>query len=159
MLEKNTENNEILISIIAGSKSENDAKVLKEVTDILDEFQVSYETRILSAHRTPDLLDEYVKSTSAQVFITIAGLSAALPGVVASKTLKPIIGVPVDVKLGGLDSLLSIVQMPPGIPVATVGIGNGVNAAILAIEFLAISNEDLAQKLQLYREQKRKGYK
>ncbi|MBD3353505.1 MAG: 5-(carboxyamino)imidazole ribonucleotide mutase, partial [Candidatus Lokiarchaeota archaeon] len=96
----------------------------------------AYDLQIISAHRNPDKLDEYVKNSLAKIFICVAGLSAALPGVVASKTDKPVIGVPVDAKLNGLDALLSIVQMPPGVPVACVGIDNGKNAAYLAIRIL-----------------------
>ncbi len=148
----------ILISVIAGSKNKADREVVKQVTDILDEFEIPFETKIFSAHRSPYLLENYINSSPAQVFIAIAGLSAALPGVIASKTIKPTIGVPVNVNLGGLDALFSIVQMPPGISVATVGIDNGTNAALLAIQIIAIYNEELTEKLKLYREQKRKKY-
>ncbi|MFX0132218.1 MAG: 5-(carboxyamino)imidazole ribonucleotide mutase [Candidatus Hodarchaeota archaeon] len=158
MSEVDVKKSDILISVIAGSKNKTDREVLKQVTDVLDEFEVPYETKILSAHRTPYLLENYVNSSPAQVFIAIAGLSAALPGVIASKTIKPTIGVPINVKLGGLDSLLSIVQMPPGISVGTVGIDNGTNAAILAIQILAIYHEELTDKLKSYREQKKKKY-
>ncbi len=123
-----------LISIIAGSTS--DEPIYNKVKTVLDEKEIDYELEILSAHRNPDKLEEYVKSTDSKVFICVAGLSAALPGVVAAKTEKPVIGVPVSAKLGGLDALLSIVQMPPGVPVATVGIDNGKNAAHLAIRML-----------------------
>ncbi len=91
---------------------------------------------MLSAHRNPKELEEYISGSDARVFIGIAGLSAALPGVIASKTMRPVIGVPVSAKLGGLDALLSIVQMPPGVPVACVGIDNGENAALLALRIL-----------------------
>lgn len=142
-----------LVSIIAGSKS--DSNIVEKVEKVLEEFSVPYETKYLSAHRTPDLLDEYIQSCEkkgTKVFIAIAGGAAHLPGVIASKTLKPVIGVPVKSNdLGGLDSLLSIVQMPNDIPVATVGIDRGKNAALLAIEILALSDESLSKKLKDYR--------
>jgi 5-(carboxyamino)imidazole ribonucleotide mutase len=105
---------------------------------VLSKNNISFDLQVLSAHRNPDELDAYVKRSDARVFITIAGLSAALPGVVASKTSRPVIGVPVSAKLGGLDALLSIVQMPKGVPVACVGIDNGDNAAHLAIRILGV---------------------
>lgn len=122
------------IAVIMGSES--DRAIANRVTNVLENTDYSFEVKVISAHRNPDELDEYMKATDANVFITIAGLSAALPGVVASKTHKPVIGVPVGAKLGGLDALLSIAQMPPGVPVATVGIDNGANAAHLAIRIL-----------------------
>ena len=134
-----------MISIIMGSKS--DQKIMDKVTSVLDEYKVKYDTQVISAHRDPDKLDEYIKNSKAEVFITIAGLAAALPGVVASKTKKPVIGVPVKAALGGLDALLSIVQMPKGIPVATVGIDNGQNAAHLALRILALKDGALAADL------------
>ena len=124
------------IAIILGSAS--DQKIADKAIDVLAQSKASYELKIISAHRNPDELDAYVKSTDVKVFITIAGLSAALPGVVASKTQKPVIGVPVAAKLGGLDALLSIVQMPKGVPVACVGIDNGENAAHLALRILKV---------------------
>ena len=124
----------VLISILAGSKS--DEGVYQKAIDVLRKEGIPFDLKILSAHRNPIELDEYVKKSEANVFICVAGLSAALPGVVASKTQKPVIGVPVSAKLGGLDALLSIVQMPPGVPVACVGIDNAKNAAYLAIRIL-----------------------
>jgi len=124
------------IAIIAGSAS--DQAIVDKVTTVLKEKGIEYDYRILSAHRNPDELDAYIKSSTAKVFITIAGLSAALPGVVASRTEKPVIGVPVSGTLGGLDALLSIVQMPGGVPVACVGIDNGANAAHLAVRILSL---------------------
>ena len=124
----------VLVSVVAGSES--DEPVYNKALDVLTSEDVPHELKILSAHRNPDDLDEYIKSSKAQVFIAVAGLSAALPGVIASKTDKPVIGVPVNAKLGGLDALLSIVQMPPGVPVACVGIDRGDNAAQLAIRIL-----------------------
>ncbi|MBU0761845.1 MAG: 5-(carboxyamino)imidazole ribonucleotide mutase [Candidatus Altiarchaeota archaeon] len=122
------------VLIIAGSKS--DEKIVEKAAKQLEEEGLSYKVEYCSAHREPARLDEVVKKSKAKVFICIAGLSAALPGVVASKTEKPVIGVPVESKLGGLDALLSTVQMPPGVPVACVGIDNGKNAAILAKRIL-----------------------
>jgi len=139
-------------AIVIGSKS--DEELGKNIVDFLKGFGVECDYRILSAHRNPEELDKFVKSSDAEVFIAVAGLSAALPGVIASKTLKPVIGVPREVKLGGLDALLSIVQMPPGIPVATVGIDNWKNAAILALEILSLKYPELVEKL--FEERKRK---
>ncbi|MEA2033878.1 MAG: 5-(carboxyamino)imidazole ribonucleotide mutase [Euryarchaeota archaeon] len=124
------------IAIIAGSAS--DQAIVDKATTVLKEKGIEYDYRILSAHRNPDELDTYIKSSTAKVFITIAGLSAALPGVVASRTEKPVIGVPVSGTLGGLDALLSIAQMPRGVPVACVGIDNGANAAHLAVRILSL---------------------
>ncbi len=127
-------NNKIKVAVIAGSSS--DETIYNKTLDILEKENVSYELKILSAHRDPEKLDEYIKSCKAFIYIAIAGLSAALPGVIASKTNRPVIGVPVSAKLGGLDALLSIVQMPPRVPVACVGIDRGENAAYLAIRIL-----------------------
>ena len=124
------------VAVILGSAS--DQKIADKAIDVLSKNNIQYELQILSAHRDPDELDAFVKKTDAKVFIAIAGLSAALPGVIASKTQKPVIGVPVSAKLGGLDALLSIVQMPRGVPVACVGIDNGDNAAYLAIRILKV---------------------
>ena len=119
-----------------GSKSDMD--IAKKAENILDEHGGPYEAVILSAHREPEKLREYIQSTESKIFIAIAGLSAALPGFIASHTDKPVIGVPVSAKLGGLDALLSIIQMPSGVPVACVGIDNGVNAALLALRILGV---------------------
>lgn len=125
------------VSIICGSSS--DEEIAQKAITVLEKEGISYEFIVISAHRDPDKLDEYVKSAGAKVFICIAGLSAALPGVVAARTDKPVIGVPVSGKLmGGLDALLSIVQMPKGVPVACVGVDNGQNAAHLAIRILKV---------------------
>jgi len=121
------------VHVLAGSKS--DEKIVAKVEEVL-KGKAEYKIDYISAHRNPDELDEAVKASDAQVFIAIAGLSAALPGVIASKTKKPVIGVPVSAKLGGLDALLSIAQMPKGVPVACVGIDNGQNAAHLALRIL-----------------------
>ena len=122
------------VAILCGSAS--DSKVADKVQKVLDDNGVSWDCRVISAHREPDALDAYIKKSDAKVFIAIAGLAAALPGVVASKTNKPVVGVPVSGTLNGLDALLSIVQMPKGVPVACVGIDNGENAAYLAIRIL-----------------------
>ncbi|MBO3840262.1 MAG: 5-(carboxyamino)imidazole ribonucleotide mutase [Thermoproteota archaeon] len=133
------------VAVVVGSKS--DEELGKNIMGLLESFGVECDYRILSAHRNPEELDDFVKNSDAEVFIAVAGLSAALPGVIASKTVKPVIGVPKEVKLGGLDALLSIVQMPPGIPVATVGVDNWKNAAILAVEILALKHPSLTDKL------------
>jgi 5-(carboxyamino)imidazole ribonucleotide mutase len=124
------------VAVISGSKS--DRPVVEKVLRVLGEKGVAYEERVLSAHRNPTELEAYIKETDAKIFIAVAGLSAALPGVIASRTDRPVIGVPVSAKLGGLDALLSISQMPPGGPVACVGIDNGENAAHLAIRMLSV---------------------
>jgi len=140
------------VSIIIGSTS--DQELGDKAKQILDDFGVTYDLQVISAHRNPEKLAKYVKESPAKVFITIAGLAAALPGAVAAHTIKPVIGVPKEVKLGGLDSLLSIVQMPTGVPVATVGIDGSKNASLLAIEILALQDKKLAEKLNEYREKR-----
>ncbi len=122
------------IAVISGSKS--DKPVVEKVLRVLAEKGVDHEERVLSAHRNPDELERYIKETDAKIFIAVAGLSAALPGFIASRTERPVIGVPVSAKLGGLDALLAISQMPPGVPVACVGIDSGENAALLALRML-----------------------
>jgi 5-(carboxyamino)imidazole ribonucleotide mutase len=122
------------VAVVAGSTS--DEEVYNKAIKVLKENDIPHELKILSAHRDPEKLDEYLKSSKALIFIAVAGLSAALPGVIASKTDKPVIGVPVSAKLGGLDALLSIAQMPPRVPVGCVGIDRGENAAYLAIRIL-----------------------
>ncbi|MEM4157694.1 MAG: 5-(carboxyamino)imidazole ribonucleotide mutase [Candidatus Methanomethylicaceae archaeon] len=141
------------VAVIMGSKSDTSAG--EEAVAVLKEYGVDVECRVISAHRSPDELDLFIKSTDAEVFVAIAGLSAALPGVIASKTTRPVIGVPLSVKLGGLDALLSMVQMPPGLPVATVGVDNAKNGAILAIEVLALKYPELREKLMEKRGLKR----
>ena len=136
--------------------SESDIKIAEKAVNVLKEFGVEFEVRVASAHRTPELVEEIVKNSKADVFIAIAGLAAHLPGVIASLTTKPVIAVPVDAKLDGLDALLSSVQMPPGVPVATVGVDRGENAAILALEILALKDENIAKKLAEYRENMKK---
>lgn len=126
------------VSIVCGSSS--DEEIARKAWEVLEEYGISYDYQVLSAHRDPDRLDEHVTKSDARIFICIAGLAAALPGVVAAKTKKPVIGVPVSGKLmGGLDALLSIVQMPKGVPVACVGVDNGQNAAHLAARILQIT--------------------
>jgi len=128
------------VSIIAGSKS--DEKIVQDTTKILEENKIEYEVNYISAHREPDKLKEYLSKSEAytDVYICIAGLSAALSGFVASYSSKPVIAVPVNVKLEGLDALLSSMQTPSGVPVATVGIDNGKNAAHLAIRILKLKH-------------------
>jgi 5-(carboxyamino)imidazole ribonucleotide mutase len=125
------------VAIISGSAS--DAKITEKVKKVLDENGVSYDAQIISAHRDPDKLDAYIKTSDCKIYIAIAGLSAALPGVIASRSDKPVIGVPVAGTLNGMDSLLSIAQMPKGVPVACVGVDNGDNAAWLAVRILKLA--------------------
>lgn len=134
------------VAVVVGSKS--DEALGTDLAGLLNEYGVETEYRVLSAHRSPEELDAFVKKSDAEVYVAVAGLSAALPGVIASKTVKPVIGVPRDVKLGGLDALLSIVQMPPGIPVASVGIENWKNAAILAVEILSLKYPELEGRVK-----------
>ncbi len=122
------------VAIVVGSTA--DMHVAEKAVEQIKGAGVTYDVQVISAHREPDRLDAYVKETRARVYIAIAGLAAALPGVIASKTESPVIGVPVSSKLSGLDALLSIVQMPHGVPVASVGIDNGGNAALLALRIL-----------------------
>ena len=137
------------VLIVLGSKT--DAEVGKQASSFLDQFGVGYEMVVASAHRTPDLLRDLIRNTTTKVFIAIAGLSAALPGTIAAHTTKPVIGVPVSGKLN-LDAVLSVSQMPPGVPVAAVGLDRGENAAILAVEILALRDERLVDKLKEHRE-------
>ncbi len=142
-----------MVSIIMGSTS--DLPVMEKACKLLDEMQVPFEVNALSAHRTPDAVEAFARGAKARgvkVIIAGAGMAAALPGVIAASTTLPVIGVPIKGMLDGLDALLSIVQMPPGIPVATVGVNGAQNAAILAVEMLALSDEALAQRLSAYKE-------
>lgn len=136
------------IQIILGSKS--DMPVAKKAEKILKDFSVDYDIKVASAHRTPDYLKNIVEKNDADVFIGVAGLSAALPGSIAAHTTKPVIGVPVSGKVN-FDAILSIVQMPPGIPVGAVGLDRGDNAALLAVEILSISDKKLTKELENYR--------
>lgn len=142
------------VAIIMGSIS--DRETMEKTAEVLDGLGISCEMKVLSAHRTPDLLFEYIAQIEGRGFKVIiagAGGAAHLAGVIASKTLLPVIGVPIETKaLGGLDSLLSIVQMPGGIPVATVGIGNAKNAGLMAAHILAIGNSKIRERLKDYRE-------
>jgi 5-(carboxyamino)imidazole ribonucleotide mutase len=141
------------VLVVLGSKS--DSEVGKKAGSILDEFGVQNEMVVASAHRTPDLLRDLIRNTTAKVFIAVAGLSAALPGTIAAHTTKPVIGVPVSGKLS-LDAILSVSQMPPGVPVAAVGLDRGENAGILAVEILALGDERLAEKLKDHRDAMKK---
>ena len=141
------------IQIIMGSKS--DQEVADKAVKILKNFTVKYDITVASAHRTPDFVEKIVKNSDADVFIGIAGLAAALPGAIASHTIKPVIGVPVSGKVN-LDSILSIIQMPPGIPVAAVGLDRGDNAALLAVQILSIKDKKLESEMKKYREQMKK---
>ncbi|RLF48380.1 MAG: 5-(carboxyamino)imidazole ribonucleotide mutase [Thermoplasmata archaeon] len=136
------------VHIIAGSES--DRGVIDRVVKVLDALGIEHRVDICSAHREPKRLENIVKSSKAEVFIGIAGLSAALPGMIAAHTIKPVIGVPVSGKIN-LDSILSIVQMPKGVPVGAVGLDNGENAALLAAQILALKNEELREKIGEYR--------
>jgi len=142
-----------IVGIIMGSDS--DLKVMEPAFKILDEFNIPYEVKILSAHRTPDQHAEYSKTAierGLKVIIAAAGGAAHLPGVTAAHTTIPVIGVPVASRsLDGMDSLLSIVQMPPGVPVATVGINGGKNSALLAVIFLSLIDETIHKKLIEFR--------
>jgi 5-(carboxyamino)imidazole ribonucleotide mutase len=140
------------VQIVLGSKS--DMKVAEKAVSVLKELGIPYKLSIASAHRTPELVEKLVNETDAEVFIAIAGLSAALPGVIASRTIKPVIGVPVSGTLN-LDAILSVVQMPPGIPVAGVGLDRGENAAILAAQILALKDPKVGKALSAYRQKLR----
>lgn len=136
------------ILVVVGSKS--DEEIVKKVEEVLKGLGIEYKVEYASAHREPERVEKIVKTTFADVIIAVAGLSAALPGFIASKTNLPVIGVPVSAKLMGMDALLSIAQMPPGVPVGAVGIDNGKNAALLAARILAISDKKLEKKLMEY---------
>ncbi|MDR0198770.1 MAG: 5-(carboxyamino)imidazole ribonucleotide mutase [Methanomassiliicoccaceae archaeon] len=138
------------VLILMGSKS--DLPVAEKGTPILKKFGIDHELAVASAHRTPKRVEELVTKSDADVMIAIAGLSAALPGVVASLTTRPVIGVPVSGPVN-LDALLSVTQMPPGIPVAAVGLDRGDNAAILAVEILSVGIPSLRKKLAEYRKE------
>lgn len=137
--------------VLVLSGSESDKEIVAKAMDTLKDFGIDCRSEVASAHRNPDKVEKLVVESKAEVFIAVAGLSAALPGVIASKTLKPVIGVPVESRLNGLDALLSIAQMPPGVPVACVGIDNAKNAAILAVEILALNDKALEKKLNEFR--------
>ena len=135
--------------------STSDLPVMEKACKLLDELQVPFEVNALSAHRTPDAVEAFArgaKGRGVKVIIAGAGMAAALPGVIAASTTLPVIGVPIKGMLDGLDALLSIVQMPPGIPVATVGVNGAQNAAILAVEMLALADSALAARLAAYKD-------
>ncbi|MEA4935702.1 N5-carboxyaminoimidazole ribonucleotide mutase [bioreactor metagenome] len=145
------------VSIIMGSTS--DLPVMEKAAALLNEFQIPFEINALSAHRTPKEVEQFAtkaRENGIQVIIAAAGMAAHLPGVIASMTTIPVIGVPIKASLDGLDALLAIVQMPPGIPVATVGINGALNAAILAVQIMATADVDLQKKLAAYKENLKK---
>ncbi len=142
-----------LVSVIMGSTS--DLPIMEKAAKLLNEFQIPFEMHALSAHRTPAEVETFAKEAAGRgikVIIAGAGMAAALPGVIAANTTLPVIGVPISATLSGMDALLAIVQMPPGIPVATVAVNGAMNAGILAIQMLALENEDLAQRFLVYKE-------
>ena len=142
-----------LVSIIMGSTS--DLPVMEKACKWLEEQEIPFEVNALSAHRTPEAVEKFAreaKGRGLRVIIAGAGMAAALPGVIAASTTLPVIGAPIKGMLDGLDAMLSIIQMPPDIPVATVGVNGAQNAAILAVEMLALSDEALAKRLADYKE-------
>ena len=141
------------VSIIMGSTSDLD--VMASAAKLLDEFEIPFEINALSAHRTPDVVEVFAKGAKdrgIKVIIAGAGMAAHLPGVIAAMTPLPVIGVPINASLSGFDSILSILQMPPGIPVATVAVNGSLNAAILAVQMMATGDEKLMEKLINYKE-------
>ena len=136
--------------------STSDWEVMAAAAETLEAFGIPYEKRVVSAHRTPDLLVEYAKTARGrgiEVIIAGAGMAAALPGVIAASTTLPVIGVPIKGSaFDGMDAMLSIIQMPPGIPVATVGVNGAMNAAILAVEIMALADASLAEKMKNYKD-------
>ena len=146
-----------IVSIIMGSTS--DLPVMEKAAKFLDEMQVPFEMHALSAHRTPAEVEAFAKNAKGRgikVIIAAAGMAAHLCGVIASMTSLPVIGVPINASLDGMDALLAIVQMPPGIPVATVGINGSLNAGILAVQMLAVGDDKLQEKLDQYKEDLKK---
>ncbi|MBQ1988055.1 MAG: 5-(carboxyamino)imidazole ribonucleotide mutase [Muribaculaceae bacterium] len=141
-----------IVSIIMGSTS--DLPILEKTAKMLDEMEIPFEMNALSAHRTPAEVEEFARGAEGRgikVIIAAAGMAAHLPGVIAAMTTLPVIGLPINSTLDGMDALLAIVQMPPGIPVATVGINAGQNAAILAIQMLALNDANLAEKFAAFK--------
>jgi len=141
-----------LVSIIMGSTS--DLPIIRKAADFLNDMEVPFEINALSAHRTPGEVEQFARNARGRglkVIIAAAGMAAALPGVIAAMTPLPVIGIPINSTLEGRDALLSIVQMPPGVSVATVGINAGLNAAIMAVQILALGDEKLAARLDTYR--------
>jgi len=146
-----------IVSIIMGSTS--DFPIMEKAAKLLNELQVPFEMNALSAHRTPEAVEEFAKNAKnrgIQVIIAAAGMAAHLPGVIAASTTVPVIGVPIKSTLEGMDALLAIVQMPPGIPVATVGINAAMNAAILAVQMLSLADNELAQRFTAYKDNLKK---
>ena len=142
-----------IVSIIMGSTS--DMPVLEKAAKLLDEFEIPFEINALSAHRTPQEVTDFANNASKRglkVIIAAAGMAAHLPGVIAAQTTVPVIGVPIKSTLEGMDALLAIVQMPPGIPVATVGLNAGLNAAILAVQMLSLTDERIAARFAEYKQ-------
>ena len=143
-----------LVSIIMGSTS--DLPVMEKAMKFLDDMEVPFEVNALSAHRTPDAVEKFAKDAAGRglkVIIAGAGMAAALPGVIAASTTLPVIGVPIKGSaFDGMDAMLSIIQMPPGIPVATVGVNGAMNAAILAVEIMALADASLAEKMKIYKD-------
>ena len=141
-----------IVSVIMGSTS--DLPIMEKALKFLDEMEIPFEVNALSAHRTPTEVEEFAhgaKARGIKVIIAAAGMAAHLPGVIAAMTPLPVIGVPIKSTIEGLDALLAIVQMPPGIPVATVGINASLNAAILAVQMLALSDEAVAERFEAYK--------
>lgn len=155
-IKKNT--HKPLVAVVMGSKS--DLRVMEKAFETLDSFKVAYEAKVVSAHRTPDLMKRFVKAAEKKgikAIIAGAGGAAHLPGMLASYTALPVIGVPVNItSLEGMDSYLSIAQMPKGVPVATVAIDNSTNAALLALRILATSRKSLFDKLEKFRKEQTK---
>jgi len=142
-----------IVSIIMGSTS--DLKVMEKAAAFFEEMEIPFEMNALSAHRTPEEVEKFTKNAETKglkVIIAGAGMAAHLPGVIASMTSLPVIGVPINASLDGMDALLAIVQMPPGIPVATVGINSALNAAILAAQMMATGDETMMKKIKTYKE-------
>ena len=147
------ENRKPLVSIIMGSTS--DLAVMEGAANVLNELQIPFEMNALSAHRTPEKVEQFARSASGRgirVIIAGAGMAAHLPGVIAAMTPIPVIGVPIKASLEGLDALLAIVQMPPGIPVATVAVNGATNAGILAAQILAVASNDISRRVVTYKE-------
>lgn len=135
--------------------STSDLPVMEKAAQFLNDMQVPFEINALSAHRTPSAVEEFAKNAAARgikVIIAAAGMAAALPGVIAANTTLPVIGVPIKGMLDGLDAMLSIIQMPPGIPVATVGVNGAQNAAILAVQMISLSDIELAERLAAHKD-------
>jgi len=148
---------EAIVSIIMGSTS--DLPVMEKTAEILNNFKIPFEMNALSAHRTPEEVEKFAKnafSRGIKVIIAAAGMAAHLPGVIASMTPIPVIGVPIKASLEGLDSIFSILQMPPGIPVATVGINASQNAGILAAQIIALGNKEVMEEVVKYKESLKK---